>query len=439
MLRYFLETQKGGIKDWLQCRTVGLPMTHNRLLNFHVVRNTRSVQFIFCHFHRSMHVDAEDRAGKMGDYGGSLGWTHKFFYRHESLRHLRPEQHNRYFTFAGDPKATSPNTIEDTIGDDDETMQTHTSHRHYDRLADNGILQGTCLKSVAKHCDGSKRRQDSRLGVANVAFIEPLGERREDHFEQKLLLGLAWFCTHKPTIEANGSIEWTFFWKSPVQGVADRSIAIRDDTAISFEDLCSLMEKEICQQHLNLICKCCCLDKEGVCKSCRFAVGFHYCEAQPPDRMLWRKGTLHDGVAIVERCLFNLHRKDVPLEKLKIKAAEYVAAHHISEERAGVTIRAIEAERNIFRIVNDASEAAPEDVLATSKLNRAQLLSALRTREEQMKTSRTGGSSVPDQWRIYQEIVSAIDEGRYLRMIVQASSLPCMTEIFILFGIICYA
>ena len=43
---YYLETERDGVKDFLKCRTVGLCMAHNRLLNFHVVRSTRPVQFM---------------------------------------------------------------------------------------------------------------------------------------------------------------------------------------------------------------------------------------------------------------------------------------------------------------------------------------------------------------------------------------------------------
>ena len=42
---YYLETERDGVKDFLKCRTVGLCMAHNRLLNFHVVRSTRPAQF----------------------------------------------------------------------------------------------------------------------------------------------------------------------------------------------------------------------------------------------------------------------------------------------------------------------------------------------------------------------------------------------------------
>ena len=42
---YFLETERDGLKDFLKCRTVGLCMAHNRLLNFRVVRSTRPVVY----------------------------------------------------------------------------------------------------------------------------------------------------------------------------------------------------------------------------------------------------------------------------------------------------------------------------------------------------------------------------------------------------------
>ena len=42
---YYMETENNGLKDWLKCRTIGLCMVFNRLLNFHVVRSTRPCQF----------------------------------------------------------------------------------------------------------------------------------------------------------------------------------------------------------------------------------------------------------------------------------------------------------------------------------------------------------------------------------------------------------
>ena len=43
---YYLETSSNGLKDFLKCRTVGLCMTHNGLLNNHVVRSTKPVHYI---------------------------------------------------------------------------------------------------------------------------------------------------------------------------------------------------------------------------------------------------------------------------------------------------------------------------------------------------------------------------------------------------------
>ena len=110
--------------------------------------------------------------------------------------------------------------------------------------------------------------------VASVSFVEPLGAKREDHFEQRLVLNLAWFCKEKPVVDDNGC-EWAFIWDPPVRGLSQRTLRIRDDTAVSFEELCSDIEKDICQARLELICKCCSLDgtEEDPCRACKHAVG----------------------------------------------------------------------------------------------------------------------------------------------------------------------
>jgi hypothetical protein len=43
---YYLETSSNGLEDFLKCRTVGLCITHNRLLNCHVVRSTKPVHYV---------------------------------------------------------------------------------------------------------------------------------------------------------------------------------------------------------------------------------------------------------------------------------------------------------------------------------------------------------------------------------------------------------
>ena len=261
-----------------------------------------------------------------------------------------------------------------------------------------------------------------------MSFLEPLGNSREAHFEQRLLLSLAWYCTTKPTICSDDHLEWEFIWDPPVEGIRQRIINIQDDSVISFEKTCSDLESDICDQHLDIVCKCCCLDKEGVCNSCQFAVGFHRCEHASWKGTLWRKGTLHDGVADVERVLFNLHRKHVPLDKLKAKAIEYVAANHIDQKRADAVIRVIEEQRCISRTVNDVFFASPCDASPTSALTASQLVAELRKREEQMKTSDSEGG-VTDQWRIFQEIIDCLTRGEYLRMMVQASCSQAYSEL----------
>ena len=71
-----------------------------------------------------------------------------------------------------------------------------------------------------------------------------------------------------------------------------------------------------------------------------------------------------------------------------------------------MAIRVIEAERSVFRMVNDAADgdAPSPDILGSTKLNPAQLISELESREMKMKTG-TDISGISDQWRIYIEII----------------------------------
>ena len=40
---FYMECDNNGLQHWLRCRTVGLAMVYNRLLEFRVVRSTRAV------------------------------------------------------------------------------------------------------------------------------------------------------------------------------------------------------------------------------------------------------------------------------------------------------------------------------------------------------------------------------------------------------------
>jgi len=124
----------------------------------------------------------------------------------------------------------------------------------------------------------------------------------------------------------------------------------------------------------------------------------------------------------VERCLWNLHRKIVPTQKIKDKAQEFVSEGLITMVEAERIIAVISAERHLDRVANaEAEEATSEVSSLTHKLNQAQLVELLRKREANMRAGGAGGG-VPDQYRVYQDITGAIERGEYLRMMVQASA-----------------
>ena len=124
----------------------------------------------------------------------------------------------------------------------------------------------------------------------------------------------------------------------------------------------------------------------------------------------------------MERCLWNLHRKRVPTQKIREKANDFVDEKLISEDEANRIIAVVEAERHLERVANAGAEAAATEVASlTRKLDEAQLVDLLRKREANMRAGGAGGG-VPDQYRVYQGIVGAIDRREYLRMMVQASA-----------------
>ena len=219
---------------------------------------------------------------------------------------------------------------------------------------------------------GCRRRKTARLGVSRIPFIEPIGPSRELFYEAKLVLGLAWFCDELPDVSGEG-VKWRFKWTPPSEedggGARLTPIALTlgsryDD---SFEERCAAIEAVFCDSELGVVCSCCAGEMpEAVCKACRYAVGWHRCcnrnNAKP---LVWRKGTLHGGHIDAQRVLFNLHRKLLPLEVLKEKAAAYVAAGLVSEDQADRIMRVIEQERNFTRVVNDVA-AAPDPVAAAS-------------------------------------------------------------------------
>ena len=332
-------------------------MAHNRLLNFHVVRSTRPVQFTPTAFvpdkdQRTLrNSDHLVKNPEFPDPKYHLDSTQKYFFRHEKLRHLRVEQLNRYFSMTGGESNEDNNPcVEDTLEDEEDAIPPETYHRHYDDFAEN-TPPGSTYPSMMKHINGARRRKQARLGVSRIPFIEPIGEKREKFYEQKLLCGLAWYCADKPIVDADGDTVWTFRWDPPEDVgdalLKDEVLVVSSSRALSFEQTCSYLEGEFCRHEHGLVCACCLKEMETFCKACRFAVGFHRCQnpKRKSNHLVWRKGSLHASNLDVQRVLYNLHRKGLPTKTLREKAKEYVDAGLISEDMAEQICRVIEADR----------------------------------------------------------------------------------------------
>ena len=434
---YYLETQRDGVKDFLKCRTVGLCMAHNRLLNFHVVRATRPVLFTptsfipskdYCTPRDASHIE---KFPNYPDPKSYLSLAGKYFFRHESLRHLRLEQFNRYFSLAGEGAVVKEATLEDTCEDDGDVVDAETHHRHFDEAAE-ALPAGTLLAASVSNVEGARRRKQARLAVSRVPFIEPLGVKREAFYEQRLLLGLPWHCKERPIAVGEGAprVEWRFVCAPPSPEelggaqLPEQELRLFSDDVVSFEQLCADNEKEFCKTEHDLVCACCAGDHaESVCESCKHAVGFHRCQ-HAPHLLRWRKGTLHGGHLDVERVIFNLHRKGLPMETLRQKADEYVDARLLTAERASMIVRVIEQERGATRTANDAAadvEDAAGGARVSTRLSPAELAAELERREALLQQGGVGGEDT-DQWRVFTHIVGKIAAGEYLRLMVQASA-----------------
>ena len=208
---YFMENVRGGVKDWLRARTVGLCMAFNKILGFQVVKSTRPVLYTPCEFltpraHRSRREEShQQRCPGYPDPDFYLNATQEYFFRHPGLRHLRIEQYQRYL-------ATSEHngTMEDTVEDPDD-VPIDTAHRHYDEQLES-MSAGTHFPSSAAHVRGARRRKQSQLCVSRLPFIECLGSTREAYYEKQLLTTLPWYCADGPTKEEDQPT-WHFHWK----------------------------------------------------------------------------------------------------------------------------------------------------------------------------------------------------------------------------------
>ncbi len=155
-----------------------------------------------------------------------------------------------------------------------------------------------------------------------------------------------------------------------------------------------------------------------------FAVGFHSCQnPEGKHHYVWRKGTLFAGHIDIHRVMFNLHRKGLPTQTLKEKVQEYIDANLLTVDQGDVTIRVIEGERSVHRLVNEDTgeeQAAAAATRLTHRLSQGQMAAELRDREEKMSAGGTSG--VTDQLRVYNHIIGCIQRGEYLRLMIQASA-----------------
>ena len=119
----------------------------------------------------------------------------------------------------------------------------------------------------------------------------------------------------------------------------------------------------------------------------------------------------------------------VPIHALKEKAKLYVEQGLIRQEMAERVVKVIESERGDSFVVNDVQPGDVPDAAAgggdslSTRLSPEQMQALLEKRVEMMKEGHVGnGAAVTDQYRVFSEIVAGLEQGRPLRLMVQASA-----------------
>ena len=257
-----------------------------------------------------------------------------------------------------------------------------------------------------------------------MPFIEPIGTQREVYYEQRLLLALPWYCPMLPeTQEDGGKQEWTYkadFNPQDLGGVELDPVVLKLGLEYpSSEMICNETENQFCSHEHDLICRCCNEElPNSPCDKCRYTVGFHRCDFAP--HLRWKKGSLHAGVLDVQRVLFNLHRRQLPINVMRERAQSYVDAGLISSDVAQRIITIILSERRYEEHLNDVDEPQQDGNNLTTKLTQEQMERLLDERVEMMRKGRDG--EVTDQIRVYEYIIGCMQRGEYLRLLVQASA-----------------
>ena len=82
----------------------------------------------------------------------------------------------RYYSTARD-LLQGEETIEDTMENDDDACGVNDNHRHFDQYSEN-TLPGQKFNSRGQGLEPYSRRNQGRLAVSRVPYIEPLGAKR---------------------------------------------------------------------------------------------------------------------------------------------------------------------------------------------------------------------------------------------------------------------
>ena len=124
------------------------------------------------------------------------------------------------------------------------------------------------------------------------------------------------------------------------------SYAVSGNTELmetTFESMCYDLE-QVFAHDADLICVCCSVSSpHKACRSCEHALGLHRCDVDGCLR--WRPNTLYGGKLDVVSVVWGMARKNVPLDVLKAKIADYVAASLLPSEEAEDMVLAFEQMR----------------------------------------------------------------------------------------------
>ena len=451
--RFYLETvqQQNGLKKWLQARVVGLPLCWSRILGFNVVKSTRGVLWVPSQFVQDKgerplrspeHMASNPRYPDPLFYVSLIG---KYLLRSRKLSGLRVEQFNRYFLLRdarADKQGNADETMEDTIGEETYVKDLDCQHRNFNPEMES-LLPGAAFPSAAPGLPSAVRRMDSQLGVNRMAFLEPLGDKREGFYEQKLLAALAWCSPSAPTLGHIGQKEvvtWVVRWCPPNPDQVENAhfepveMQISSEPAVfSFEEKCRALEDAFSDPELNLVCPCCTGQSgRSICRACTNGIGWHYCACETTTRddrrFRWKPGSLHAGVLDIQRVLYNMHRRNCPTEVIEEKATQYATSTPplIPADMAKAILDTIRAERGPAPVVNDGlvladpSDATGPGISANRKLGQNELEELLAKREALMQAG--GPPGLPsDQFRVYDYIKCAIldENGPKLRLMVR--------------------